>query len=322
MVKQIEQGFEKTEILIDKLMHHGERAMDAFFHASAKFIEALNHGAKLFMAKYDKLISKYSTPLRYMGYPWTLIIPKIYEYYYFKRFEAILTDKEGIHFFRSPVGGGKSLTSLVLAERALKLTGFASYFTSAVEKPQLGVDDDGKEYWFVMHKVQKLDEFYVDGKRTSEWDYDRYPYVNKDERHLRFNPRMNKTSEYNKAWLVEHEDELLMRHEGAKRIYKFSQHMKLDTQEMETAVYMHDIRAIKGLPAHQWLKDGVLRIYPYAINFDTYQIEYSFEGDMKRNLVGKWSLAVPIEVLDKFDTHAERRRPKKEVKENESKSTN
>lgn len=323
VIDKIEAGFEKTELFLDKLLHQSERAMDAILSISGKALDKLHSISNFIMKKYHDLVNNYSKPLRYLGFPWTLIIPKVWEFYYLRKQEAIPTDKEGIHFFRSPVGGGKSLTSLVLAERALKLTGYASYFSSPVEKPQRGVDPDGNEYWYVMHKVEKLENVYVDGKRAKEWDYDRYPYVNKDERHLRFNPRMNKTREYNQAWLVEHEDELLMRHEGAKRIYKFSQHMKLDTQEMETAVFMHDIRAVKGLPALQWLKDGLLRVYPYVIMFNTYQIEYSFEGDMKRTLVAKWNLAVPMEVLEKFDTHAERRRPiKKEETSNESKSTN
>lgn len=311
MVKLLDNIFSIIHKIIEKMMASGETILDAFFHAISKVLQFLNTAATLFMDKVYKILDNNSSVLRRLSFPWGIIIPTVWLYYYNKKHDAIPTDKEGIHFFRSPVGGGKSLTSLVLAERALKLTGFASYFTSQVEKPQKALDEDGNEYWYVMHKVERLEDVYVDGKRKREWDYDRFPYVNKDERHLRFNPRMNKTREYNQAWLVEHEDELLMRHEGAKRIYKFSQHMKLDSQEMETAVYMHDIKAIKGLPWRQWMRDGLLRVYPYVIQFETYRIEYEFDGNMKRNLVAKWNLEVPIEVLDKFDTHAERRRPVK-----------
>lgn len=300
-------------------MASSELILDAFFHGISTVFKHIYKSFGYIMDKFHNIMDTNGKLLRHLGFPWVILIPKVWQYFYMQKHLSLPTDKEGIHFFRSPVGGGKSLTSLVLAERALKVTGFASYFTSPVEKPQKAVDDDGNEYWYVMHKVEKLDDVYVNGKRAKEFDYDRYPYVNKDERHLRFNPRMNKTKEYNQAWLVEHEDELLMRHDGAKRIYKFSQHMKLDSQEMETATYMHDIKAVKGLPWTQFLKDGLLRIYPYMIQFETYEIIYSFKGDMDRRLVAKWNLMVPMEVLDKFDTHAERRRP---IKTEESKNDN
>lgn len=319
MVNIFNKTFESIEKILEKIMASSELILDAFFHGTSTVFKHIYKSFGYIMDKFHNIMDTNGKLLRHLGFPWVILIPKVWQYFYMQKHLSLPTDKEGIHFFRSPVGGGKSLTSLVLAERALKVTGFASYFTSPVEKPQKAVDDDGNEYWYVMHKVEKLDDVYVNGKRAKEFDYDRYPYVNKDERHLRFNPRMNKTKEYNQAWLVEHEDELLMRHDGAKRIYKFSQHMKLDSQEMETATYMHDIKAVKGLPWTQFLKDGLLRIYPYMIQFETYEIIYSFKGDMDRRLVAKWNLMVPMEVLDKFDTHAERRRP---IKTEESKNDN
>lgn len=319
MVNIFNKTFESIEKILEKIMASSELILDAFFHGISTVFKHIYNSFGYIMDKFHNIMDTNGKLLRHLGFPWVILIPKVWQYFYMQKHLSLPTDKEGIHFFRSPVGGGKSLTSLVLAERALKVTGFASYFTSPVEKPQKAVDDDGNEYWYVMHKVEKLDDVYVNGKRAKEFDYDRYPYVNKDERHLRFNPRMNKTKEYNQAWLVEHEDELLMRHDGAKRIYKFSQHMKLDSQEMETATYMHDIKAVKGLPWTQFLKDGLLRIYPYVIQFETYEIIYSFKGDMDRRLVAKWNLMVPMEVLDKFDTHAERRRP---IKTEESKNDN
>lgn len=319
MVNIFNKTFESIEKILEKIMASSELILDAFFHGISTVFKHIYKCFGYIMDKFHNIMDTNGKLLRHLGFPWVILIPKVWQYFYMQKHLSLPTDKEGIHFFRSPVGGGKSLTSLVLAERALKVTGFASYFTSPVEKPQKAVDDDGNEYWYVMHKVEKLDDVYVNGKRAKEFDYDRYPYVNKDERHLRFNPRMNKTKEYNQAWLVEHEDELLMRHDGAKRIYKFSQHMKLDSQEMETATYMHDIKAVKGLPWTQFLKDGLLRIYPYMIQFETYEIIYSFKGDMDRRLVAKWNLMVPMEVLDKFDTHAERRRP---IKTEESKNDN
>lgn len=319
MVNIFNKTFESIEKILEKIMASSELILDAFFNGISTVFKHIYKSFGYIMDKFHNIMDTNGKLLRHLGFPWVILIPKVWQYFYMQKHLSLPTDKEGIHFFRSPVGGGKSLTSLVLAERALKVTGFASYFTSPVEKPQRALDDDGNEYWYVMHKVEKLDDVYVNGKRAKEFDYDRYPYVNKDERHLRFNPRMNKTKEYNQAWLVEHEDELLMRHDGAKRIYKFSQHMKLDSQEMETATYMHDIKAVKGLPWTQFLKDGLLRIYPYMIQFETYEIIYSFKGDMDRRLVAKWNLMVPMEVLDKFDTHAERRRP---IKTEESKNDN
>lgn len=302
--------FNKTEYIFDKSLDFAEKSFDVGFKVASRIAATSYLTCKKILDTVQSITDKNGLILRYAGFPYSILIPYIWKIYIMNRTESLPTDKEGIHFFRAPVGGGKSLTSFVLAERALKLTGFASYFSSAVEKPMLS--EDGK-YYYVMHKVQKLEDVYVDGKRAKEWDYEKYPYVNKDERHLRYNPRVNKSKKYNEAWLLEHEDELLMRHEGAKRIYKFSQHMKLDGQEMETAIYMHDIAVVKGLPYSQWLKDGKLRIYPYRIKFETFVIDYGFDGSVKRKLIRKWSLPVPMEVLDRFDTHAERRTKKKNL---------
>lgn len=300
---KIDSIYNQIDNSFDKIMHSSEKGLDAFFSILSKTVDLTMNNVEKTLKGFHDIVQSNAKLLRHLGLPWTIAIPKVWLWYKNRSSDILPTDKEGIHFFRAPVGGGKSLTSFVLAERTLALYGHPSYFTSPVEKPQL--DEEG-EYYYVMHKVINLDDHYVKGKKVKDFDYEKYPHVYKDERHLRYNPRMNKTKEYNEKWLIEHNDELLMRHDGAKTINKFSQHMKLDSQEMETATYMHEIEAKKGLPWKQWLKDGLLRVYPYVIHFKTYKIDFTFEGIPERKLVKKWKLPVPMEVLERYDTHAEK----------------
>ena len=96
------------------------------------------------------------------------------------------------------VGGGKSLLSFVLAEMHRLETGYSSYFTAPVEKPQ--VTEDG-EWLYVYHKVIDLKSYYQKGKKILNFNTDKYRIIFKDERHLDYTPRMNKTKEYNDTFV-------------------------------------------------------------------------------------------------------------------------
>lgn len=301
-MEKIENVFDQVINRFDKIMHYGDRAMDACFVFTNKLMASLANSVNTALKTIHSTYMKHAKKLRIAALPWSLIIYYGYKLMHMNDFENIPLLKEGMHMVRSRVGGGKSLTSLVLAELVLRKTGLPSYFTSPVEKPRLSED---KRYYYVMHRVVNTDDYYKDGRKVKNFNAAKRPYFHKDERHLDYNPRMNKGKAYNKKWIPEHEDELLMRHNKFKVIIKYSQHLKLDSQEMDALTYMHEVETKKDIPIKRWLDDGTFIYIPVKLKFDTYKIEVNFDGSMKRKLVKKWELPVPYEVLAIFDTHAE-----------------
>lgn len=192
---KIEKVFDKAIIKIDQFMHLGDVALDAFFHVAgsvAKKGSELGNGSLELMHRF---YLQHAKKLRYLSLPWSLAILYGYKLMHINDFDHIPLLKEGMHLVRSRVGGGKSLTSLVLAELTLNKTGLPSYFTSPVEKPRLS--EDGR-YYYVMHRVVNTDDYYKDGKKVKNFNAQNRPYFHKDERHLDYNPRMNKSKDYNK----------------------------------------------------------------------------------------------------------------------------
>lgn len=206
---------------------------------------------------------------------------------------------------RAKVGGGKSLASFVLAEIYLEETGLGSYFTSPVEKPS--VTEDG-EWLYVFHRVINTDDYYKGGKKVLNYNTDKHKVIHKDERHIEYNPRLNNTSDYKNKFIPEQKDEILMRHEGMEYIYKYSQYMKLDSQDMDALTYMHDVETVKDIPISRWLDTGELNYIPVVLKFTTFVIEITFDGGMKRKKVGSCKIPIPYHLLQRFDTHAERYR--------------
>ena len=304
MVEKIIDAFDNAELIIEKGMHLAEKGLDAFFEMLWRIVRSIGKTTNKASDKIYAVIKSKSKILRYLGLPWTLLIPKLWVLYFSRQSSQYPILQPGMHFIRAKVGGGKSLLSMVLAEIHLQETGYASYFTSAVEKPRLS--EDGK-YWYVMHKVYDPDDYYQGGKKVMNFDTSKYKAQHKDEEHIRNNPRLNMTKESKNRFIPEHNDNLLMRHMGMDNgIYKYSQHGKLDSQDMDSLTYMHDILTKKTLPAKQWLADGNLRIIPVKIVIESYTVNVDFDGTMNRKLVrGKYGLPISYELLERFDTHAE-----------------
>lgn len=303
MFDKVNVIFSKIQNQFDRLMHHANQVLDAFLHAANK---AVNHIRKIGNIKIDVIFNLYSPNsriIRYLTLPWGIAIPKVKKILDKNKYDNLPIFIPGMHMIRSRVGGGKSLTSFILAEMTLRETGHPSYFTSAVEKPQLS--EDGR-YWYVMHPVVKMSDYYKDGKKILNFNTDKYKNIHKDERHLQYNPRMNKSSKYNETFIPEHEDHLLMRHDGFDNIFMYSQHMKLDAQDMDSITLMHEVETVKDIPVKRWLDDGRFNYIPIRLKFISYSIEVKFDGSMDRKFFRSWSLTVPYEVLQRFDTYAER----------------
>ena len=298
----------KTELVMDKIMHRAEQGLDAFMHVPRIVTKTM---ILVIASTFDRVhnLANHETELakalRYISLPWSLFIPKGYKYFFTDHSRALLFT-QGVHMIRAKVGGGKSLTSFILAEIYLEETGYGSYFTSPVEKPQ--VTEDG-ELLYVHHRLINLNNYYDKGKKVRDYNTTKYKIMHKDERILQYPPRNNKSTAYNERFIPEHLDELLMRHKGLLRIYKYSQHPKLDSMEMETITYMHEVETKKDIQVKNWLASGKFNYVPIMLKFSTYILEYNFgDSKLRRKKVGSCKIPVPFELLQRFDTHAERLR--------------
>jgi len=297
--------FIKIESCMDKAADFSDDAVDFITKGIKLIFRSFEKSSEFIYGKIYQFYKKNDRDklIRYASFPWSLSIPIAYKYYSRNDYSRLPIFQPGMHMIRAKVGGGKSLTSFVLAEMTLLATANGSYFTSPVEKPQLS--EDGK-YYYVHHRVVDLSNYYHDGKKVLQFNTDKYKDIHKDERHLQYNPRMNKGKKYNESFIPEHEDHLLMRHDGMEHIYMYSQHGKLDSQDMDSITYMHEVETRKDIPLKRWLNTGGLKYIPVKLKFSTFVIDVGFDGSMKRQRIARFSLPVPDSVLDRFDTYAER----------------
>lgn len=302
LIKFLDSIFNKIEYYFDNAIEFLEKFTDAFFLVLKYIIIGFDKFSSGLMESIYNIFSKRAKLLRVISLPWSAIIPKGYKLYLKYKVKQIPLLRPGVQMVRAKVGGGKSLTSFVLAKLVLERTGYPSYMTSSVEKPKLS--EDGK-YWYVLFPVIDLNTYYANGKKLKRFNTKKYKNMHKDENHLRFNPRLNKTKEYNDKFIPEHKDELLMRHDGFDTITKYSQHIRLDSQDMETIDLMHEVETIKDIPIKRWVDDGMFKYIPIKLKFESYKIEVQFDGTIKRKLYKKWSLPVPYDVLLEFNTYAE-----------------
>lgn len=266
-------------------------------------LEGFKKSSELLIDSLGFIYDRFGDKLRKIALPWSAVFPKGHKYYLKRKVERFPLLRPGVQMVRSKVGGGKSLTSFVLATMTLEKTGHPSYMTSAVEKPKLS--EDGS-YWYVFHPVVDLDTYFHSGKQHKRFNTKKMKNIHKDENHLRYNPRMNKTKEYNEKYIPEHKHELIMRHDGFDTIYKYSQHLRLDGQDMETIDMMHEVETIKDIPLSQWLKDGKYKYVPVKLKFTSYFLIADFDGTIRRELYKEWELPIPASVLADYDTYAER----------------
>lgn len=309
MKNYVEIIFSKSESIIDEIVHRADTGLDAFSHIPSFLLTKYNQIVENIDDQiYDRFNkeTRIARLLRYGSFPWSVIIPKGYKYFLSNQYGKALIFTPGVHMIRAKVGGGKSLTSFILAEIYLEETGKGSYFTSPVEKPL--VTEDG-EWLYVYHRYINLDDYYDNnGRKIKRFNTEKHKVIHKDERHLEFNPRQNTTTDYKNKFLPQQRDEILMRHQGMTHVYKYSQYTKLDSQDMQALTYMHDVETVKDIPIRRWLETGELNYIPIVLKFTTYVIEVAFDGPMKRKKVGSCKIAIPYELLQRFDTHAEKYR--------------
>jgi len=307
-ISRIDQIYQSYESIQDKIVYQIDQGIDALSRFPGYLLKIYNSIIESILDRIYDIANKdtrLARLLRFISLPWSVIIPKGYKYFFSQHGKALIFTP-GVHMIRAKVGGGKSLASFVLAEIYLEETGLSSYFTSPVEKPSITADG---EWLYVFHRVINLDDYYdKEGKKVLNFNTTKYKAIHKDEVHLEFNPRLFNTSDYKTKYIAQQKDEILMRHEGMEYIFKYSQYMKLDSQDMDALTYMHDVETVKDIPVKRWVDTGELKYIPIKLKFTTYTVEILFDGRMKRKKVGSCKIPVPYELLDRFDTHAERYR--------------
>ena len=301
----LEPVFSKCEFYIDKIVHRADTSLDALSKLPRNILKRFNGVIENIEDQIYNQLNR-STGLarliRYGTLPWSKFILVAYKYLFMSKRKAPIF-KPGVHMVRASVGGGKSLLSYILGELYRMETGLSSYFTSPVEKPRL--TEDGK-FYYVYHRVINLDDYFdSNGKKIKKFNTKKHKVIHKDERHLEFNPRQNGTSEYKNKFLPQQKDEILMRHQGITHIYKYTQYMKLDSQDMQALTYMHDVGTDKDIPLDRWLNDGMFNIIPLKLKISTFVIDVDFKGEFKRKKIASYSINVPYDLLQHFDTHAE-----------------
>jgi hypothetical protein len=308
MKKILNPFYNKYESILDKIVPQVDKGL-----------ETISQAPKYILKKYNSIIeniddqiydrfnkdTELARLMRYGALPWSLIIPKSYKYLFSNAYGRALIFSSGVHMVRAPVGGGKSITSFILAEIYLEEHGLGSYFTSPVEKPQ--ITEDGK-WKYVYHRYIDLDSYFKDGRKIKKFNTEKHKVIHKDERHLEFNPRLNNTGDYKGKFIPQQKDEILMRHQGISHIYKYSQYTKLDSQDMQALTYMHDVETVKDIPIQRWLDTGLFKYVPVKIKVSTFVIDVSFKGEMKRKKIGSCKIPISYELLQRFDTHAEKYR--------------
>lgn len=308
MIRHLEKALLKCEQQINKLVQHIDYGIDVLLDFPRDTLELFNDFITTVFESIYSQANKSTTAaklMRWFSLPWSKLILEGYKYFYLsKRKQPIF--KPGVHMVRASVGGGKSLLSFILGELYRMQTGLGSYYTSPVEKPRL--TDDGR-FFYTYHRLINLDDYFDDqGNKIKKFNTEKHKIIHKDERHLEFNPRQNGTSEYKSKFLPQQKDEILMRHQGITHIYKYTQYMKLDSQDMQALTFMHDVSTAKDIPLERWLEDGLFNIIPLKLKIQSFVLDVNFTGDMKRKKVASYTIEVPCEILQHYDTHAERYR--------------
>lgn len=301
---------EKIDQAFETITKNYDKGLNALSTVPRFMLEKFNDVGTEVLDTIHKNLNRHTSAaklIRYGTLPWSKVILEGYKYFYLSGSKAPIFHP-GVHMVRASVGGGKSLLSYVLAELYRLHTGRGSYFTSPVEKPR--ITDDGL-YYYVYHRVINLDDYFRFDEdkdkyvKIKKFNTIKYKCIHKDERHLDYNPRENNTKAYKDRFIAQQQDEILMRHQGITHVYKYTQYMKLDGQDMQALTYMHDVSTVKDIPLSRWLETGNFNIIPIKLKITTYTIDVSFDGSLKRKKVASYSLNVPYEILQHFDTHAE-----------------
>jgi len=296
--------------------------MDLFFEKYTRFIDAsvnvmgalcrANHAFTWFIQErarqvFALILEGYSSvacliygPFRWTTIPLNLIIVRTWLWYIFRGDEREPLDATGVHFIQAKPGGGKSMLAFQKANEIADRTGYASYMTSAIEKPRISRNNLFK---VVTHKVINIRSYYREGSKVKQYNTKKRKSLFVDEFHYLNNPRLNKTRDYNGFFVPFQSDLILMRHQGFdNNVYLFSQLPTNDIQIMSIVVFYHEIELKLGVSYWRWLKTGKFQVLPLKWKIKTYSVD--LVKNNRKKLYRKWKKKVDQDRLQYFNTFA------------------
>ena len=239
---------------------------------------------------------------RYISWPWHYIV--IFIWILYKKFkkDSLIYDKPGIHIIFGVPGSGKSSLSYELIERIRQETKLKpSYINYPFEKKRLSED---QEYYFKYHQVYDFSDFFSYNIMKKRPNHLIFGAMVIDEAHSVFNPRNNKTTEYNDVFGPFIDFAVKVRqHIG--HIFMLTQMGRMDIQIMMLATTITEVDIDIGFDYPDWLKEtGLFRFKPLGWTIKSYQID-SF-GNIEQKKFKKFYVKNKYANFDYFDSFATR----------------
>ena len=298
----------KEQIIIDKIDRFMQKIEDGIDILSDSIETSFHYINRRFSKVYNAVQRVWDThyykPLRYLSAPFSYLPVKLWEIYKDLYIEPDPLKADGVHGVMAPMGEGKTSVVFQTLEELHQETGYGAYVSADVEKAK--VDDLGKYYnhkrfeWSDIIEITKFNDKVV-GIQKTRFNGHMFPNRMYDEMHRFLNPRQNRNNNYMLYFKVIIDDMLIYRHEATKRIYLISQ-LTMDIQFTKVCSFIHIPHMVKGISYRRWLKTGKFEKVPLKWKMKTYVPDM----DGKLKLIRKWTKKVDMDILDGFETHAEK----------------
>jgi len=292
--RTIDNAFRRLFDLMDEFVSHFEVLM----HKTARRIKKYGDKIEDFFFKY--LYKK----MRYIAFPGSFIFVKIWEIYKDLYIEPDLLKQDGVHIVMATMRQGKSSVVFQTVEELHKETGYGAYISAKIEKAKQ--DSKGNYFnhkYFSWDNIIGIKDFNDKkiGYQKARFNGHLFPNRVYEEMGRFLNPRENRNRNYMIYFKVIIDDMLIYGHEDTKRIYLISQ-LTTDIQFTKVATYIHIPHMVKGVNYFRWLKNGKFERVPLKWKMKTYVPDM----DGRMTLIKRWTKRVDMDILDGFETHAEK----------------
>lgn len=299
MLKRLKQF--DPYIIFEKVSSFLELLNEQAFKIRQKIAVTINKiGAAFSKFGFNKVVYKI---YRYLSFPWHFVAIIIYVTKVRLRNKGRLVyDAPGIHVIFGAPGTGKSSLSFELIERIrLHTKRKPSYVNYPIEKRRLS--EDGS-YTYRYHNLYAFSDYFRYNTMQKRFNHNIFGSIVIDEAHSIFNPRNNRTREYNDVFgpFIEYSTKI-RQHMG--HIYMLTQMGRMDIQVMMLAQSITEVEIDIGFDYPDWLKEtGLFRFKPLKWRIKQYSINSFGELDQKR--YKKFVVKNKYANLDYFDSFATR----------------
>lgn len=240
---------------------------------------------------------------RLTSFPWHFIVIIVWKRILNAQKKGLLVyDAPGLHIIFGVPGSGKSSLAYELIERIrLKTKMKPSYINYPFEKVRLSED---KKYYYKYHQIYSMNDFFGNGVIKQLFNHKLFGSVVIDEAHTVFQPRNNRSRDYNDIFLplVEYTTKI---RQYIGHMFALTQMGRMDIQFMMLATTLTEVEIDIGFDYPEWLlKDGRFRVKPLGWNVKQYKID-SF-GNFSTQPVNAFYVKNEYADFDYFDTYATR----------------